>query len=388
MSHTPQPPKTIAIVGATGSIGQSALDVIRQHPARFRATFLAGGSNAEKLARCIREFRPVCAGIADVSKYSELKALVSGTGVRLLAGDAEIEAYLRTAPAQMCLSAACGSAGLGATLAALEARMTIALANKESLVAAGALIIPRAQETGVRILPVDSEHSALFQCLQGAAGKEVRKYIITASGGAFRDFSAQELERVTPQQALAHPTWSMGPKITVDSATLANKALEVIEAHWLFHAPYEKIEVLVHRQSAVHGMVEFCDGSLMAQMALPDMRLPILHAFGWPERLESGLPGLSLARLRELTFEEPDHARFPMLRLGLEAGKAGGLAPAVYSAANEEAVNTFLGGMLPYPQIVGRVARALERIPAGAATPTLADILTAAEEARQIVRTP
>ncbi len=384
-----QPPKTLALIGATGSIGQSALDVVRQYPGRFCATFLASGGNAEKLARAVRAFRPVCAGIADVSKYSELKALLAGTSTRLIAGDAEIEAYLRTRPAQMCLSAASGSAGLGATLAALDAKMDIALANKESLVTAGALIMPRVKEAGIRLLPVDSEHSALFQCLQGAGGKEVRKYIITASGGAFRDFTAQELQSVTPQQALAHPTWSMGPKITVDSATLANKALEVIEAHWLFNAPYEKIEVLVHRQSAVHGMVEFCDGSLLAQLALPDMRLPILHAFAWPERLAGQLPGLSLARLRELTFEEPDHERFPMLRLGLAAGKAGGLAPAVYSAANEEAVHAFLAGCLPYPAICGCVEDALSRIACGDARniPTLPEILAADQESRRIVRT-
>lgn len=380
--------KTLALIGVTGSIGQSAQQIIRQYPQNFSVPFVAAGNNAEKVAKVAREFSSACAGVADATKYTELKKCLSGTGIEAIAGDEEIAARLRAKPAQMCLSAASGSAGLSATLAALEGGMDIALANKESLVAAGALIMPRVRESGIRLLPVDSEHSALYQCLHGAPARDVRKLIITASGGAFRDFSLQELENVTPQQALAHPTWSMGPKITVDSATLANKALEVIEAHWLFGAPYEKIEVLVHRQSAVHGLVEFCDGSLLAQMALPDMRLPILQAFSWPERMGGELPGLSLARLRELTFEEPDHERFPMLRVGVEAGKRGGIAPAVYSAANEEAVNAFLAGSLPFNKIQIVVGKALEIVEReySASTLTLEVILAASMEARAVVK--
>lgn len=353
--------KKIAVVGATGSIGTSAFDIFRRYPDKFKPVMLAAGSSVDTLASAVWEFCPSHVAIADKDKFNDLKHALCGVKTKIYAGIDGIEQAINECGAGTCLSAAVGSGGLLPTIAAINAGMDIALANKESLVAAGDIIMPLAKKKGVNILPVDSEHSALLQCMASGKPEEISKLIITASGGAFRDFTQQQLTQATPQQALSHPTWNMGKKITVDSATLANKALEVIEAHHLFGVPYEKIEVLIHRQSLIHGMIEYCDGAVMAQLAQPDMRLPILHALSYPQRLESGVQGPSFAKLKELTFQLPDHERFGMLQTGIDAGKKGGLYPAVYSAANETAVSLFINGKISFNEITEFVQLALEQ---------------------------
>ena len=373
--------KAIAIIGATGSIGQSAAQILRQYPARFRAVLLAAGVNAQKLADLALEFKPVYAAIADEKQLPLLKDLLCGSGIECIGGQDALCRALARSGAGICLSAACGTSGLATTLTAIEAGMDVALANKESLVAAGEILMPLAQKRGVRILPVDSEHSALFQCLSAGRAEEVHRLIITASGGALRDLPLAELADIDPQRALAHPTWSMGRKITIDSATLANKALEVIEAHWLFGDPYERIEDRLHRQSIIHGLVEYRDGSLLAQMANPDMRLPILHALAWPQRLESGVAAPSLAQIGRLDFAAPDPERYPLLPIGLAAAHAGGLAPAVYSAANEEAVNLFLEGKVTFGQLADLVRGALAQVPA---QPLCLESIIAAEKSARL----
>ena len=373
--------KAIAIIGATGSIGQSAAQILRQYPARFRAVLLAAGVNAHKLAELALEFKPVFAAIADEKQLPILKDLLCGSGIECVGGPGALCRALARSGASICLSAACGTSGLATTLTAIEAGMDVALANKESLVAAGEILMPLAQKRGVRILPVDSEHSALFQCLSAGRSEEVHKLIITASGGALRDLPLEALAGIDPQRALAHPTWSMGRKITIDSATLANKALEVIEAHWLFGVPYERIEVLLHRQSIIHGLVEYRDGSLLAQMASPDMRLPILHALAWPQRLESGVAAPSLAQIGRLDFAAPAPERYPLLSIGLAAAHTGGLAPAVYSAANEEAVNLFLEGKAAFGQLADLVRGALAQVPV---QPLCLESIIAAEKSARL----
>lgn len=378
--------KKIALIGSTGSIGASTLDVMRQYPEMFEVTALAAGKSAAQLVVDAKEFQPKVVAIADESAGDFLYKELAEYNIEILAGeDAAVKAVLAS-ESDICLSAIVGTSGLQPTITAIECGMDIALANKESLVAAGEIITKMAKEKGVKILPVDSEHSALLQCMHSGRTEEISKLIITASGGAFRDTPLEKLTKVTAEDALAHPTWSMGRKITVDSATLANKALEVIEAHWLFDVAYEDIEVLVHRQSLIHGMVEFFDGTVIAQIAEPDMRLPIAHALAYPQRLKCGVQAPSFSKLRELTFEEPDNKKFPMLPLGFEAGIAGGLAPAVYSAANEEAVELFLAGNLAYPTIFKAVSSALKEINTQMPV-TLDNILVAESEARKVVRT-
>jgi 1-deoxy-D-xylulose-5-phosphate reductoisomerase len=372
--------KKIAIIGATGSIGRSALSVIRAHATRFRVTALIGGGNAAALAAQIAEFQPPVAALRDEKAARALARDFPGT--KIYGGETGIAECLPASGAEICVSAFGGIAGLLPTLTAMDCGMDIALANKETLVAAGEIVKRRARLRGVKILPVDSEHSALRQCLAGCEISRVRRAIITASGGAFLHWT--NLSAVTPAAALNHPTWSMGKKITIDSATLANKALETIEAHFLFDLPYDKIEVWIHPQSVVHGAVEFIDGALVAQLAVPDMRLPILQALSGGEHLPDGVPPLTLAQIANLTFAAPDAEKYPLLRLGLTAGRQGGLAPAVFSAANEAAALAFLAGEIRYPQIAASVEKCLERVPSGEAT--LENILSADRAAAAFCR--
>ncbi len=347
--------KRVAVLGSTGSIGRQTLDVIRAMPHRFRVVGLAAGKNLELLAEQIEEFEPALIGCPpDTRDIERLKHIVD-IKEELLPLD-EIAASTEV---DIAVIATSGKAGLRPTLAALRAGKNIALANKESLVSAGEIITREARESGARILPVDSEHSAIWQCLSGEH-QEAARIILTASGGPFRQFSHKQLERVTAAQALQHPSWRMGKKVTIDSATLMNKGLEVIEAHWLFDMPYDRIDVLVHPQSIIHSMVEFSDGSIKAQLSYPDMRLPIQYALSYPDRLPNPqLPRLDWSLGRSLDFEPPDYDKFPCLRLAIEAGRRGGTYPAVLCAADEVAVELFLSGRIRFTDIAGAVERTL-----------------------------
>ena len=371
----------VAVFGATGSIGASTLDVIARHPQRYRATVLAAGRQVQALLALCRQHAPAHAVIADESLYAELR-----DGLR----DAGLAALDQLAASDACdtvVAAIVGAAGLSSTLAAAAAGKRILLANKESLVLAGELLTRTAEHAGAEIIPIDSEHSAIFQCLRSrdasVDGAGVRRILLTASGGPFRGRSRAELAQVTPAQAVAHPKWSMGPKISVDSATLMNKGLEVIEAHHLFGVPGERIEVLVHPQSLVHSLVEFVDGSTLAQMGLPDMRTTLAVGLGWPQRIESGVAGLDLLAQGRLDFEAPDTDAFPCLALAWQAMQAGGTAPAVLNAANEEAVSAFLQGRIGFLTIPALVANALSTLPTEPAD-TLEVLLSADQRARQL----
>jgi 1-deoxy-D-xylulose-5-phosphate reductoisomerase len=343
--------KNIALLGSTGSIGQSTLSVVEKFPDRFKVVALAAGNNVELLEKQVRQFKPAVASVASERSAENLKKRCAGLKVRIFSG---IEGMVRVAAAEeadITVSAVVGTAGLVPTMAAIRAGKRIALANKEVLVTAGELVMAESRARGAAIFPVDSEHSAIFQCLQAGASKDVRKLILTASGGPFRAHSKKELAAVTAAQALNHPNWSMGKKITIDSATLMNKGLEVIEARWLFDIAPENISVLVHPQSIIHSLVEYCDGSLVAQLGMPDMKGPIAYALSCPERLPDVSPALDLAAVGTLTFEEPDVERFPCLAYAYEALRAGGTAPAVLSAANEIAVRYFLEEKIGYSDI-------------------------------------
>jgi 1-deoxy-D-xylulose-5-phosphate reductoisomerase len=354
------PRKRIAILGSTGSIGVQALDVVSRHPDRFEVVGLAALRNAEKLAEQARAFRPRYLCLADASAVGALRErlgphpseiLPPDTGDVTLAGHPEVD---------FVLAAISGGAGIRSTAAAVEAGKTVGLANKESMVLAGELLMRRAAERGASILPVDSEHSAIFQSLVGHNRGDVRRLLLTASGGPLRSVPAAELAAVTPAQALKHPNWSMGAKITVDSATLMNKGLEVIEARWLFDIEPRRIDIVVHPESIVHSMVEYIDGSVVAQLGVSDMRGPISYALAWPERLRLDLPPLDLSRLGRLTFEPPDPARFPAFTLAYRALEIGGTAPAVLSGADEAAVEAFLAGRCSFPRIAQVCEDALE----------------------------
>ena len=358
--------RNVVILGATGSIGRSARKVAKDIPSRMRIVGMSAHSNAEELAAAAREF-------------PEAKtALSSGPdGVERLL-------ELATMPeADLVLIAIVGTGGLRTALAAIEAGKDIAVASKEILVMAGEVVMDEARRRGVRVLPVDSEHNAIFQCLDGRNTSEVRRLILTCSGGPFRKTPTAELENVTPEMALRHPTWNMGKKITIDSATLFNKALEMIEARWLFDIGIERVDVLVHPQSIVHSMVEFVDGSVLAQLGHSDMRLPIQYAVTWPERIPNSLPPLDLAALGRLEFEAPRREDFPALDLAIKAGALGGTYPAVLNAANEVAVEAFLAGRIGFTRIWRTVAQVLDQIPISS-QPDLATILQADSEARQI----
>ena len=378
-------PSGLVILGATGSVGGSTLDVVGRHPGRYRVLALTAHSGAEALLELCVRHKPRYAVLSGTAADAALERRFAAAGTELLFGAQALE---RVAVAEDCavvMAAIVGAAGLQPTLAAARAGKRVLLANKEALVMAGALFMSAAQRSGAGLLPIDSEHNAVFQCLAGNSRKDVRRIVLTASGGPFRTLPAEKLAAVTPDEACAHPTWVMGRKISVDSATMMNKGLEVIEARWLFELAPERIEVLIHPQSIVHSLVEYVDGSVLAQLSNPDMRVPIAHALGFPERIDSGARPLDLARMGSLSFEPPDSARFPCLGLAYSALRAGGTAPAVLNAANEVAVEAFLAGRMAFTSIARVIERALERLPAAPAR-DLEAVLAADEQARRIAR--
>ncbi|MNW51742.1 1-deoxy-D-xylulose 5-phosphate reductoisomerase [compost metagenome] len=352
--------KKIALIGSTGSIGTQTLDVIRAYPEEFRLEGLAAGTNIELFARQVHEFRPRKASVATKELADRIRPQLP-EGVELHYGDQGLIEVAAGTDADTVVTAIVGSAGLPATLAAIEEGKHIALANKETLVTAGHLVTELARRKGVALLPVDSEHSAIFQCLNGEHPEEVSQITLTASGGSFRDLTREQLRDVTVEDALKHPNWAMGAKITIDSATMVNKGLEVIEAHWLFGLPFEQIGVLLHPESIIHSFVEYRDGSVIAQLGTPDMRVPIQYALTYPHRWTSAAKRLSLAEIGKLHFREMDFDRFPCLRLAFECGKIGGTATSVYNAANEAAVARFLKGEIPFLQIETIIETALAK---------------------------
>jgi len=356
--------RRVTILGSTGSVGVSTLDLLSQAEGPVEYAALTAGRNVALLAEQALRLRPDVAVIADESLLGELQQRLAGSGVRAAAGKAAVIDAAGGQGADWVMAAIVGVAGLAPTLAAARAGAVVALANKESLVCAGPALLATAKAAGGMVIPVDSEHSAIFQCLQPGCAKQVARLILTASGGPFRDWSREQMAHATPEQAVAHPNWSMGAKISVDSATLMNKSLEMIEAAYLFDAPESKIDVLVHRQSVIHSMVEYADGSTMAQLGPPDMRAPIAFAFAWPNRMSWPAPRLDLAAVGALTFEAPDTERFPALNLARQALRAGGGAPAAFNAANETAVARFLDRKIGFLDIVAAVAETLERMDA------------------------
>ncbi len=357
--------KTISVLGSTGSVGRGVLDVVERTPGRFRVAGLAAGRNIQLLAEQALCFRPDVLAVMTPELASELESALKGMlKCEILYGKAGYKAVASMEEVDLVASAMVGAAGLVPTLAALEAGKDVALANKETLVTAGGLVMETARRTGARILPVDSEHCAVFQCMSGQRKADLRRIVLTASGGPFRDRSVEEMSRVSPQEAVAHPNWSMGRKISVDSATLMNKGLEVIEASWLFGVPVERIDVVVHPQSIVHSMVEFVDGSILAQLGIPDMRVPISFALNWPERVDLGMEPLDLLACGPLTFEPPDVERFPCLAMARKAAESGGTMPTALNASNEVAVEAFLQGRIGFVQIPLVVNAVLEDFPA------------------------
>ncbi|MGO9136763.1 MAG: 1-deoxy-D-xylulose-5-phosphate reductoisomerase [Syntrophales bacterium] len=352
--------KNISILGSTGSIGVNALDVIWNSPDRFRAVALAAHKNIGLLAEQIERFKPKIVSVIDETYAKKLKNIIkSARGTDVVHGGGGYRDVACIAEADMVVSAMVGSAGLVPTLEAIEAGKDIALANKEVMVMAGSLVVEMAREKGVKILPIDSEHSAIFQCITGHSGSEIRRIILTASGGPFLRLSKEKLADVKPADALKHPSWRMGRKITVDSASMMNKGLEVIEARWFFSVDIDRIEVHIHPQSIVHSMVEYCDGSIIAQLSVPDMRIPIAYALSFPERLARPEPFLDLLKVGVFEFFRPDMEKFPNLRLAYEAGRAGGTLPAVLNAANEVAVGAFLENSLRFTDMADVVKEVL-----------------------------
>jgi 1-deoxy-D-xylulose-5-phosphate reductoisomerase len=370
----------LAILGATGSIGTSTLDVVTRHRDRYRLFALAAHSSADALLALCRLHRPRYAVLAGVAPDARLAGAFAEADSELLFGTEALEHIATDSRCDLVMAAIVGAAGLASTLAAARAGKRVLLANKEALVMAGPLLMRAAAEGGATIVPVDSEHNAVFQCLSDA--RAVRRIVLTASGGPFRAAPLDSLASVTPAQACAHPNWVMGRKISVDSATMMNKGLEVIEARWLFDVPASAIEVVIHPQSIVHSLVEYIDGSLIAQLSNPDMRVPIAYALAYPERIASGARPLDLAALKELSFERPDERRFPCLRLAYRALERGGSAPAVLNAANEVAVDAFLAGRLAFTGISRVIADTLDAVPAAAAT-DLDAVMAADAQARR-----
>jgi 1-deoxy-D-xylulose-5-phosphate reductoisomerase len=353
--------RRLAILGSTGSIGRSALSVVRSHADRLEVVAMAAGANVALFAAQVEQFRPRAVAMASGAAIDRLRKHGSGAATEIAGhGSDGLVALSTRADVDMVLCASSGTAALEAVLAAIEAGKTIALANKEVLVMAGALVTDAARRRGVLILPVDSEHNAVHQCVHGRPSHEISRLILTASGGPFRGHSAEALAAVAPPDALKHPTWRMGRKITIDSATLINKGLEVIEARWLFDVPPDRIDIVVHPQSVVHSMVEMIDGSILAQLGVTDMRLPIQYAFSYPDRWSSPLPPLDLARCGRLDFHLPDHEKFPGLRLAYRALETGGGLPVVFNAANEVAVEEFLAGRLGFTAIPRLIAQAMD----------------------------
>jgi 1-deoxy-D-xylulose-5-phosphate reductoisomerase len=379
----------IAVLGSTGSIGVSTLDVIARHPQRYQVVALGARSNAVRMAEQVRQFRPQYAALTDPAAARELAGLLpSGSGTRVLSGADCLQEIASLPQVTQVMAAVVGAAGLASTLAAARAGKRLLLANKESLVMAGPLLMAEVRASGAVLLPIDSEHNAIFQCLPhgmqpGTAPAGVRRILLTASGGPFREWTPAALAAATPEQACAHPNWVMGRKISVDSATLMNKGLELIEACFMFGLPPAQVEVIVHRQSVVHSMVEYVDGSVLAQMAAPDMRTPIAYGLAWPERIEAGTDFLDLIRTQRLDFSAPDTTRFPCLALAQAAARTGGVAPAVLNAANEVAVQAFLERKLNFPGIAAVIEAVVSRA-SGGAIRGLEDVLQADAEGRAL----
>ncbi|MDB9474388.1 1-deoxy-D-xylulose-5-phosphate reductoisomerase [Dolichospermum circinale] len=380
--------KAITLLGSTGSIGTQTLDIVSEHPDKFRIVGLAAGRNVELFAAQIRQFRPEIAAISAADKLPELKEAIKDLNPQpiLLAGEQGVIEVARYGDSQTVVTGIVGCAGLLPTIAAIEAGKDIALANKETLIAGAPVVLPLVEKHGVKLLPADSEHSAIFQCLQGVPKDGLRKILLTASGGAFRDWPVEKLATVKVADALKHPNWSMGRKITVDSATLMNKGLEVIEAHYLFGVDYNNIEIVIHPQSIIHSLIELQDTSVLAQLGWPDMRLPLLYALSWPERIYTNWERLNLVKSGDLTFREPDHQKYPCMRLAYAAGRAGGSMPAVLNAANEQVVALFLDEKIQFLDIPKCIEFVCDRHQHhNQQNPTLDDILNADQWARKEV---
>ena len=380
--------KAITILGSTGSIGTQTLDIVTHNPNKFRVVGLAAGSNVSLLAEQIRIYKPEIVALGNTKKLDQLKDAIASVpnSPEILVGQDGICEVARYGDAQSVVTGIVGCAGLLPTIAAIEAGKDIALANKETLIAGAPVVLPLVKKHRVKLLPADSEHSAIFQCLQGVPEGGLRRIILTASGGSFRDLPVEKLSSVTVKDALKHPNWSMGQKITIDSATLMNKGLEVIEAHYLFDVDYDRIDIVIHPQSIVHSLIEVQDTSVLAQLGWPDMRLPLLYALSWPERIYTDWEQLDLVKSGDLTFREPDHQKYPCMQLAYAAGREGGLMPAVLNAANEQAVALFLSekiGFLDIPRLIETVCDRFTK--QNTANPNLDDILTADRWARQAI---
>ncbi len=384
-------PKNVVLLGTTGSIGVSTQKVAADLPDHIRIVGMASRESVDGMERAIRQFKPKAVAMTNHQKARELERRLGAAGGRalpVLSGERGLVELATMPEADMVLVAIVGTAGLAPALAAIRAGKDLAVASKEILVMAGELVMSEARKHGVKVLPVDSEHSAIFQCLEGRDPATVKRLILTASGGPFRQTAREAFERITVEQALKHPSWNMGPKITIDSATLFNKGLEMIEARWLFDIEIDRVDVVVHPQSVVHSMVEFLDGSILAQLSLPDMRYPIQYALTWPHRLPNTMPPTDFAKIGTLTFENPDHERFPSLRLARHAGQIGGTMPAVFNAANEVAVARFVAGQIKFTQIFETVEKTMNAHQAVAHAPLDAILeadLWARNEAERVV---
>lgn len=374
--------KNISLLGSTGSIGTQTLDIVDQHRDKFQIIALSAGSNIELLKQQIDKYAPRLVSVATKEHAEQLSSYVSSS-VQVVYGEQGLIEVAAVSEADIVVTAIMGSRGLPATLAAIDAGKQIGLANKETLVTAGHIVMERAKQRGVQILPIDSEHSAIFQCLNGETRKQIERITLTASGGSFRDYTREQLTNVSVEQALKHPNWSMGAKITIDSATMANKGLEVIEAQWLFDVSYDQIDVVIHPESIIHSYVEFVDRGVVAQLGMPDMRVPIQYALTYPDRIANKTERLSLAQIGQLNFRPMDTERYPMLRLAFECGKAGLSAPIVYNAANEVAVDRFLKKEISFLDIERVVETALSKH-AGCEVDTIEAIVAVDQEARAI----
>ena len=380
--------KAITILGSTGSIGTQTLDIVTHNPDKFKVVGLAAGGNVALLAEQIRVFEPEIVALGNERKLTELKEAISSVAnpPQILVGEQGICEVAGYGDAKSVVTGIVGCAGLLPTIAAIKAGKDIALANKETLIAGAPVVLPLIEKHQVKLLPADSEHSAIFQCLQGVPQGGLKKIILTASGGSFRDLPVEKLSSVTVGDALKHPNWSMGQKITIDSATLMNKGLEVIEAHYLFDVDYDRIKIVIHPQSIIHSLIEVQDTSVLAQLGWPDMRLPLLYALSWPERIHTDWEELDLIKAGDLTFREPDHQKYPCMQLAYAAGKAGGLMPAVLNAANEQAVALFLAEKISFLDIPRLIETVCDRFSQqNTANPSLDDILSADQWARQAI---
>jgi len=382
--------KALSLLGSTGSIGTQTLDIAAQYPDQFRIVGLAAGRNVELLAQQVRQFQPLIVAISDANKLPELKAAIADLSPQptLLAGQEGVIEVARCAEADVVVTGIVGCAGLLPTIAAIKAGKDIALANKETLIAGAPVVLPLVKQYGVQLLPADSEHSAIFQCLQGVPAGSLRRILLTASGGSFRDLPVEKLAHVTIADALKHPNWTMGRKITIDSATLMNKGLEVIEAHYLFGVDYDQIAIVIHPQSIIHSLIELEDTSVLAQLGWADMRLPLLYALSYPDRVATNWEPLDLVKIGSLTFREPDHEKYPCMQLAYAAGRAGGCMPAVLNAANEQAVALFLDEKIRFLDIPRLIEQTCDRYQSqNRSTPDLEDILAADVWARQDILT-